>query len=158
MSAGDISESFSNLFFFWNSRLTNTEKIWINISHQLLRTYGKKRLIRASYFRSRWCLLNNCKVAHNGNYREMEAYHCGWSSTESVNQLAYHNCILVLSVKRQKLPDAHFETSMFNVLKPNIHGVIGFCITIVLSGDKYERNTAKTLQVFQCPLSSRSRY
>ena len=88
----------------------------------------------------------------------MEAYHCGWSSTESVSQLAYHNCILVLSVKRQKLPDAHFETSMFNILQPNIHGVIGFCITIVLSGDKYERNTAKTLQVFQCPLSSRSRY
>ena len=38
---------------------------------------------------------------------------------ESVNQLAYHNCILVLSVKRQELPDAHFETSMFNVLQPS---------------------------------------
>ena len=88
----------------------------------------------------------------------MKAYHCGWSSMESVNQLAYHNCILVLSVKRQELPDAHFETSMFNVLQPNIHGVIGFCIAIVLSGGKYERNTTKTLQLFHCPLSRRSRY
>ena len=76
----------------------------------------------------------------------------------TVNQFAYHNCILVLSVKREELPYAHFETSTFNVLQPNIHGVFGLCITIVLSGDKYVRTKAKTLQVFQYDLSERSRY